>query len=131
MFAQIYEDVNRHVLMDETNDHQFGEAAVNIQDAFMTTSSGAKRRRQITQDVSLCIKWCNGNTTWAALKDLKEAHPVQLAEYFVAAKIFMEPAFAWWVHHTLRKRNYIIAKIKSKYWLKTHKFGIKSPKNMK
>ena len=24
MFAQIYEEVNRHVLMDETNDHQFG-----------------------------------------------------------------------------------------------------------
>ena len=101
------------------------------QDAFVTTSSGAKRRRQITQDVSLCIKWRDGNTTWVALKDLKEAYPVQLAEYFVAAKIFMEPAFAWWVHNTLRKRNYIIAKIKSKYWLKTHKFGIKFPKNMK
>ena len=43
----------------------------------------------------------------------------------------MEPAFAWWVHHTLKKRNRIIVIVKSKYWLKAHKFRIKVPKNVK
>jgi hypothetical protein len=60
---------------------------------------------------------------------LKESYPVQLAEYAVTARISEEPAFAWWVPFTLRKRNRIISKVKSKYWVRTHKFGIKIPKN--
>ena len=60
---------------------------------------------------------------------MKNSYPVQLAEYAIASRIAEEPAFAWWVPFTLRKRNRIIAKIKSKYWVRTHKFGIKIPKN--
>ena len=56
---------------------------------------------------------------------------MQLSEYAVASKITDEPAFAWWVPFTLRKRDRIISKIKSKYWVRTHKFGIKIPKNLK
>jgi hypothetical protein len=67
--------------------------------------------------------------TWIALKDLKESYPVQLAEYAVITRISEEPAFAWWVPFTLRKRNRILSKVKSKYWVRTHKFGIKIPKN--
>ena len=43
----------------------------------------------------------------------------------------MDPAFDWWVPHTLKNRNRIIAKVKSKYWLKTQKFGVKVPNNTK
>ena len=64
------------------------------------------------------------------LKAAKEAYPVQLAEYSVASQISTEPAFAWWVPFTLKKRNRIIAKINSKYWVRTHKFGIKIPKTV-
>ena len=42
----------------------------------------------------------------------------------------MEPAFAWWVPHTLKKRNRIIVKVKSTYWMRTHKFGIRIPKTV-
>ena len=31
---------------------------------------------------------------------------------------------------SFRKRNRIIAKVKSKYWVKNHKFGIKVPKSV-
>ena len=55
---------------------------------------------------------------------------MELAEYAVAAKISEEPAFAWWVPFTLHKRNRIIAKLKSKYWVRTRKFGIKIPKTV-
>ncbi|KAI2495086.1 Reverse transcriptase (RNA-dependent DNA polymerase) [Fragilaria crotonensis] len=71
------------------------------------------------------------STTWVTLKDMKEAYPVQSAEYAVQARIAEEPAFAWWAPHTLKKRNRIIAKVKSKYWLRTHKFGIRIPKSVK
>ena len=42
----------------------------------------------------------------------------------------MEPAFAWWAPYVLKKCNHILANIKSKYWIWTHKYGIKIPKNV-
>ena len=68
---------------------------------------------------------------WLALKDMKEAYPVQLAEYAVQNRISSEPDFAWWAPYVLKKRNRILAKIKSKYWIRTHKYGIEIPKNVK
>ena len=113
MFVQIDKERNHHVLMDEITDHQFDEEALNSQDAFVTTSSGTKCRRQTTQGVSLCINWRDVNTTWVTLKDLKEVYPVQLLEYAMATKIYIETAFSCWLPHTLEKRNSIIAKVKS------------------
>jgi len=66
-------------------------------------------------------------TSWIALKDIKDSFPVQLAEDSVRARISQEPAFAWWVLFVLKKRNRTIAKVKSKYWVHTHKFGIRVP----
>ena len=65
------------------------------------------------------------------IKGSQSSYPVQTAECTVVAKIAMKPAFAWWVPHTLKKRNRIISKVKSKYWLITHKFGIQIPKSVK
>jgi hypothetical protein len=61
---------------------------------------------------------------------MKEAYPVQVAEYAVASKIQEEPAFAWWARHVLKKRDRIIRKVKSRYWTRTHKFGILLPKTV-
>jgi hypothetical protein len=63
------------------------------------------------------------------LKDLKDSYPIQIAEYAMANKIANEPAFNWWVHTVLRKRNRIVAKVK-RYWRTTHKFGIRLPKTV-
>ena len=63
-----------------------------------------------------------------SLKGIKESYLVEVAEFAHATRISMEPAFAWWVPFVLRKRNRILAKVKSKYWLRTHKFGIHIPK---
>ena len=46
-------------------------------------------------------------------------------------KISMESVFSWWAPHNLKRINCIILKVKSKHLLKTHKFGINVPKNMK
>ena len=37
---------------------------------------------------------------------------------------------SWWVPYVLKERNRIIAKVKSKYCLRTHKFGIRIPKSV-
>ena len=79
----------------------------------------------------MLIRQKDGLTTWVPLKDMKESYPVQISEYAVLTQIQEEPEFVWWVPHVLRKRNRIVAKVKSKYWIRTHKFGLKVPKYVK
>ena len=35
----------------------------------------------------------------------------------------------WWVPYTLKKREEIISKAKTKYWKTTHKYGVRLPKS--
>ena len=54
-----------------------------------------------------------------------------MAECSVANGIEDEPAFAWWVHFTLKKRDRIISAVGKRCVVKkTHKFGIRVPKNV-
>ena len=56
---------------------------------------------------------------------------MQTAEYAVTAGIDHEPAFKYWVPHTLKRRNQIISLVKkrqTRYNKKTMKFGIELPK---
>jgi Reverse transcriptase (RNA-dependent DNA polymerase) len=61
------------------------------------------------------------------LNDMKDSYSLETAEYSVMNKISTEPAFAWWVPHVLWKRSWIINKVKSKYWKRAHKYGIRLP----
>ena len=64
------------------------------------------------------------------MNDVKEANPIELAEYAVANQIDDGPAFAWWLRYVLKKRERIISKAKSKYWRTTHKYGVRLPKTV-
>lgn len=48
----------------------------------------------------------------------------------MANRLQQEPAFKWWVAETLRTRNRIIAKVKSRYWKTSHKYGIRLPHSL-
>ena len=61
---------------------------------------------------------------------MKESYTVRVSEYALLTLIQEEPVFAWWVTHVLQKRNSIVAKVKSKYWILTHRFCIKVPKSV-
>ena len=65
------------------------------------------------------------------MKDLKDSYPIKLVYYAMSNRLLDEPVFAWWVPYTPKKRIDIISNIKSKYWKKTHKYGIKVPENVK
>jgi hypothetical protein len=41
----------------------------------------------------MCVRWKNGDTSWESLKDMKEANPMESAEYAVAHGISTKPAF--------------------------------------
>ena len=93
--------------------HKEGHA---IQVADMYIQKGNRHYlKKTVKGWSLCIQWKDGTTTWERLADLKESNPVEVAEYAAAQGIAHEPAFAWWVPFTLRKRNRIIAAINRHY----------------
>ena len=54
-----------------------------------------------------------------------------MAEYTVENRVATEPAFAWWIKHVLRKQYRIISRTASKYWQKTHKYGVIVTKTVK
>ena len=76
----------------------------------------------------MLVEWRDGTSSWLPLRDVKEASPVELAEYAVAMGLDKEHTFTWWVDYVLKKRKMIIKKAKSKYWCTTHKYGIQIPK---
>ena len=55
------------------------------------------------------MEWRDVSTTWEQLVDLKEAYPIEVAEYATSRGLTHETAFAWWVGQVLAKRNLITA----------------------
>jgi hypothetical protein len=130
LFAQVDQEGHRLLLMDEIIDHRRGPDAVSQADAFITSPSGPKRKKT-TKGWDLLIKWKDGSETWTPMKDMKESYIVETAEYAVQCRLHEEPAFAWWVPTVIKKREIILSKVKSKYWQKTHKYGIEIPKSIR
>ncbi len=115
------------MIFKEIVDHCSGDTTIKKEDGFTVGFNGnvhPKKRWDI------CIKWTDGSTSWLPLKDVKDENPLELAQYAVANKISEEPAFMWWVQEILKKKKQMIAKIKTKYWWTTHKFGIEIPKSV-
>lgn len=127
--ARIDDEGNVHELFDEIVDHKKLPHAVSGDDAFIIVN-GQKRMRKTTQGWSICVKWKDGSTTWLPMSAVKEANPVELAEYALNNKIASEPAFAWWVNYTIKKKLRILSKIKTRYFRREQKFGIPLPKTV-
>ena len=131
LFAQVDDDGNRFLLIDEIEDHRKTKNAIPITEGMITTKSGLPRKRRTTQGWQFLVKWKGGTTDWVELKDLKDSYPIPLADYAISNNLQKEPAFAWWIPHAIRKRKTIISKVKSKYWQRTHKYGLRIPKSTK
>jgi hypothetical protein len=101
-------------------------------DGYTTGRGGNRIPKKTTRGWQLLCRWRDGSSDWVPLIELKDSsNPVKLAEYAVANKKIQEkPAFKWWVSSDLRKWNRIIAKIKSRYWSTSHKFGVRLPKSV-
>jgi hypothetical protein len=124
-------DGHQHMLLDLILDHRSTGKAVPKDDAYITTSTGKKHRRKTTKGWHFNIQWRDGSTTWVPLRELKESNPVQLAEYCTANKIDDEPAMAWWVPYTLKKKIHIVSAIKQRVKKTTHKYGVRVPKTLR
>ena len=95
----------------------------------MFVTRGSNRHyRKTTKGWEPCIEWKDGSTSWEKLSNLKESNPVEVVDYAIAHGIDNEPAFAWWVPFTIKRRNRIIAAVNKRYDKRTYKFGIEIPK---
>ncbi len=131
MFAQIDDEGYVTPLLDGIIDAKSDSNAVTKSDGWVATNSGQKRRRKSTTGWSMNVQWKDGSTSWIPLKDMKEAHPVETAEFAKARGIDDEPAFSWWVPYTLRKRDVILSSVKARVRKLTHKYGIELPTSVK
>ena len=107
-------------MLDDIIDFCRDDIAVDKEDAFVIMHNGVKHCKLTTQGWQLLCQWKDGSTNWVALKDMKNSYPVQVADYAVANQINDEPAFAWWVPDVFKKHQWILSKVKTKYWQCAH-----------
>ena len=118
----------RYTLLDGILDYKVSDQAEA--NRFVYTKCGRRRLRKTTKGWSLKIRWKNGDEAWVPLAVMKESHPVETAEFAEAHRLSNEPAFAWWVPYTLKKKKVIINALKFRKKKKTHKYGIRVPQSV-
>jgi hypothetical protein len=132
LMSNVDDEGNLFVLLDEIISHKRTDKALSEKDAWYTSKTGSrKQRRPTTKGWQLLISWKDGTTSWARLADMKESFPIEVSEYAKAVGIIDQAAFAWWCPRVLRKKERLISGAKTKYWLKTHKYGVRLPKTIK
>lgn len=131
ILEQVDEHGHKHRMMEEINGHRKSDEALNEDESWYRTKNGTKRRKHTTKGWELFVIWKDGSSNMVPLSEMKESFPIETAEYAVDRGLQDDPAFIWWIPHVLRKRNRIIKKVKSKYWERTHKYGIKIPHSIK
>jgi hypothetical protein len=125
MYAQVDDEGRQFNILEELVDHRKDETALEGEP--YVTIHGRQHPKRTTIGWQICVKWKDGSTSWENLKDLKEANPIETAEYAVAHSLTSEPAFSWWVTHTLKKRDRIISAVRARFVRKEYKFGLKVP----
>ena len=130
MMSQVDSEGHHYQLLSEIQDHKSDGRAVKRSQGFLIGHNGNKHAKKTTAGWSLLVEWRDGSMNWVPLKDLKASNPIELAEYAIANNIADEPAFNWWVHDCIKRRDRIVSKVKAKYWRTSHKFGIRVPKSV-
>jgi Reverse transcriptase (RNA-dependent DNA polymerase) len=130
LLSQVDTEGSHLNIFDCILEHKSNDTALTQEDAYLVTSSGQRRIRKTTEGWMFLVQWKDGSQLWVPLKDMKESHPVETAEYAKARGLEKKPAFAWWVPYTLRKRDCIISAVKTRARKVTHKYGIEIPRSV-
>ena len=126
MRTQVDSDGFSLSLMEGIIDYKCDDSlAIPKTDKYITTARGQRRLCKTTAGWKLLVKWRDQSESWVKLSELKESHPVETAGFAKSRGIDDKSAFAWWVPHTLKKRNAFISAMKTRLRKTTHKYGIK------
>ena len=130
LLSQVDDDGFTVTRVDCILDHKKDSSALPDTEMYTTNEQGVQRIRKTTRGWQLLVRWHDGSTQWINLSILKESNPVEVATYAKSRGIDTEPAFAWWVPYTLKKKSAIISAIKTRTRKTTHKYGIEVPRSV-
>lgn len=102
---QMDEDGNVRKFMLETEAHQSDETTILTSEGTHKTPSGNMQNEQTTGGWKSHIRWKDGSGDWVELKDLKDLHPVQLANYAIENQVHNEQALTRWMPCVQKKRR--------------------------
>ena len=115
LLGQVDEDGHRYQMLEGISDHRTDGSESHIQ--------GSKT----TRGHQLLCNWKDGTESCLPLKDMKETYPMETAEFAINHGINKLPAFNWWIPHTLKKRDRIIAAVRHRMVKKAFKYGHEVP----
>ena len=82
MLTQVDSDGMSTTLMEAIVDHRRDEEkALQHHDKYVQTMNGRCHLRKTTKGWELLIKWKDKSESWIRLADIKESHPVKVADY--------------------------------------------------
>eukprot|EP00957_Ditylum_brightwellii_P095417 7267982-Ditylum_brightwellii.AAC.1 len=94
MLTQVDSDGYTKTLIESIVDYKKDEIiAVAKNNMYVVTPRGQKRARKATQGWRLLVHWADVTESWIPLKDMKELHPIEVAEFAKAKGIHDKPAF--------------------------------------
>jgi hypothetical protein len=129
IYSQLDPNGNRFLLLKEITDHRVDDTHICKEDKYISNGNN-RHLRHTTKGWYLQVLWKDGTSLWEPLRNLKESNPFEVAGYAVFNSNDDEAASAWWVPHTLRKRDRIISSIKVRATKKESKFGIEIPRSV-
>jgi hypothetical protein len=127
LYSQVDAEGRSFSIFDEIIDHKSDDTAVG------PSKITDDETRFTTRGWKFLVSWKDGTSSYVPLREMKETYPLQTAEYASSHGLSNAPAFKWWVPFILKKRTRIIQKLGrkgSKYWHRTHKYGIELPKTV-
>ena len=91
MYSQCDPDGDEYILLDEIFDHRCMDTAIKLADQKVMRANGRTYLRRLTIGWQLCSQLKDGSSSWVNLADLKESHPMEVAEYAKIIGIDHEP----------------------------------------
>ena len=131
LYAQTDEYGNMGKILRGISNHRVSPDAVKKEHGWVTINNGPRKRRVTTKGWDILVDWVDGTQSWIPMSKIKQSNPLELAEYAISRDIHEEPAFAWWVGWTLKKRKHFIKKMKSVIQLNNMKYGVRVPRTTK
>ena len=92
MYDACYDYGNEYLMVESIVDYWNKHKALSVSSQ-KVVHRGRSFMRRSTVGWQLCVQWRDGSASLQALKDLKESHPVETAEYAMAQEIYHEPEF--------------------------------------
>ena len=108
MYVACDDSGNEYVMVDLIVDYRNNYKAITVPDQ-KVVHRGRRFMRRSNVGCQMCVQWRDSSTTWKALKDIKESHPIERAEYVVDQEIYHKLSINWWVNAVLNNMLRIIS----------------------